>query len=172
MRGIGWKHSEETKRKISEGNKRVRASRKVRNLTGVYALVNIQDGKMYIGGSVRIAGRLSEHLKWLNSGIHYNKGLQDAHDKWGIGFTLLEECNRDELKEREQWWLDNTVSKYNIAPYARGGNGPRSEDSKRRIGEAQRGRRRVVSAETREKISKAKKGMKFSEETIKRMSLG
>ena len=93
-------------------------------MIGIYFLINMIDGKMYVGRNMYLASRISYHFVKLRKGVHQNKFLQEAFDRDGeesFTFGLLEECPKDMLVQCEQYWLDNITNKYNIVPYARGG---------------------------------------------------
>ncbi len=59
-------------------------------VSGVYRIKNIVNGKVYIGSSVNIVGRLSNHKKWLSQNIHGNKHLQNAYNKYGDSAFIFE----------------------------------------------------------------------------------
>ena len=117
-------------------------------IAGVYKITSLDTKKVYIGSSVNVNLRMSCHLKDLNKGAHHSKHLQRAWDKYGhtrFTFEVIDICIPAQLIAREQHWMDHFKAAdhehgYNMVPVA-GSN----------IG-------RVVSAETRAKLSKAKKG--------------
>jgi group I intron endonuclease len=77
---------------------------------GIYKITNLINKKFYIGSSSNISRRWVNHKCNLNRKDHHNKHLQRAWDKYGKGsfsFEILEICNKDNLLEREQWYLDN-----------------------------------------------------------------
>lgn len=92
--------------------------------SGIYAIMNIVNGKQYVGSAVNIPGRWRVHRHHLRARTHTNRYLQHAWNKHGeaaFTFTILEECPREQLIEREQHWIDtlNTVhSGYNRVPQA------------------------------------------------------
>jgi group I intron endonuclease len=137
-------------------------------ISGVYALVNVVTGKMYIGGRQSIVKAISRHYKDLSKGLHKNHELQKDYCVYGdccFGHALLEQCDLNQIHDREQWWMDNVEDKYNLSSSAYGGHGlgiqtmkgrVMSEETKRKIGE--KSRSRTHSQETRQKISKSKQG--------------
>jgi len=177
---------------------------------GVYRICNRVNGHSYIGSSVNIEKRFRDHLWELRRREHDNYHLQNAFNKWGeteFRFEILE-VTGDQVA-REQFCIDVLKPEYNICPLAtstlgtkrsaetcrryselrRGKNtGPKSEEHRRKIGDAQRGRpfteehlvnlRTAVkkrkghphSAETRAKMSAAQKGKPKSEEQRRKMS--
>jgi group I intron endonuclease len=144
-------------------------------MIGVYAILNLSDGKMYIGSGVHVPSRFGTHLGTLRKGTNHNRYLQEAWDKDGEGnfsFLLLEECSLGQQREREQYWLDNVVDKYNISPSSKDGTFaeehkrriaqskvgvPRSEETKRKLSEKLRGRRVTFSEEHRKHLSEARR---------------
>lgn len=80
----------------------------------VYAIVNIVNGKLYIGSTVDFEKRKSAHKRQLRSGTHHSKHLQRAYNKYGesvFEFRILEYVDRrDQLLEREQFHIDSHKS--------------------------------------------------------------
>lgn len=82
-------------------------------LTGIYIIRNTVNGKVYVGQSVDIYHRWSEHRRLLNEGKHVNRHLQSAVNKYGLGafvFNIIEECSVDFLDEREVFWIERLNS--------------------------------------------------------------
>ena len=91
--------------------------------SGVYAIENIVDGGVYIGSTVKLKKRWSCHRGMLRRGVHTNKHLQGAWNKYGENsfiFSVLEYCNKGELIKQEQKWIDRYGIKnlYNFLPNA------------------------------------------------------
>lgn len=79
--------------------------------SGVYLIRCETTGKQYIGSSVSIYKRWSDHRRSLRKGTSVCKGLQNAWNKYGeaaFAFRVLEECPRDRsvLEQREQHFID------------------------------------------------------------------
>lgn len=94
-------------------------------MIGVYALINICNNKMYVGGSKVIETRIGHHMYLMSKSKHYNQPIQSDYYRYGydaFSATILEVCSIEELKDREQWWLDNIQDKYNLFSNARGGS--------------------------------------------------
>lgn len=128
----------------------------------IYQILNILDGKIYIGSAVDFNKRYYHHLYKLNNNSHKNKHLQAAWNLYGeenFIFMILENVdNNKNLIKEEQAWIDvsdccNNKKGYNINLKA---NSPL-------------GRR--VSEETKRKISLANKGRKNSPEHIAKVAL-
>ncbi len=54
-------------------------------LSGVYAIVNRENGKRYVGSAINIPKRWREHQRGLQRGCHENSYLQGAWNKYGEG---------------------------------------------------------------------------------------
>jgi group I intron endonuclease len=84
------------------------------NLTkqsGIYKIICLVNGKIYIGSAKNIKERFKLHLIYLNKNKHKNSHLQYAFNLYGeknFIFTIIEFVNIENLIEREQYWLDAT----------------------------------------------------------------
>jgi group I intron endonuclease len=139
--------------------------------SGIYKILNVVDGKFYIGSSVSILKRWYQHKRMLNKGTHINTHLQNAWSKHGSGsfiFEVLEYVDSNKLIEREQYWitsLEAIKNGYNICINAYSHLGmKRSEETKEKM------RGHVVSSEIRAKISASHKGVKLSPEHCRSIS--
>lgn len=79
-------------------------------ITGIYLITNIINNKKYIGQSVDINKRFREHIySSLNANAKdANSPLHQAIRKYGkenFCLTILEECNREDLNEKECFWI-------------------------------------------------------------------
>lgn len=88
------------------------------HISGIYLITNRLSGKKYIGQSVDIYRRLNSHrfLRQENA-----QAVDIAINKYGIEnftFTVLEECDENELDNREKYWCDDA---YNHSTYAPNG---------------------------------------------------
>jgi len=148
---------------------------------GIYTITNIVSNRVYVGSSVNVDVRKSRHFLDLKNGTHANAILQKSFNKHGpqnFVFEVVECCETSNLLEREQFWIDKKKEScvlYNLSPTASSQLGiRRSEETKRRMSEAKKGRR--FSQQTIEKMRIAKigtsyrKGKKASDETRKRIS--
>lgn len=78
--------------------------------TGIYKITCLPDNKIYIGQSVNVPNRFSEHIKrGLGAEPATRNRLYPAMKKWGVEnfiFELLEEVPREKLDERERYWIE------------------------------------------------------------------
>mgnify|MGYP006319539219 CR=1 FL=1 len=129
----------------------------MRGVTCIYAIKS-SGGGCYIGSAVCAAKRWARHLNDLRKLKHYNKPLQNAFLKYGedgLSFHVILICDRSNLLMYEQAAIDALNPQYNIMRIADRPTGvSRSEETRRRMSEAQR-RREKPSEETRKKIGMA-----------------
>lgn len=81
--------------------------------SGVYVIVCNGNGKIYIGGSTDIKKRIMCHTSSLNRIKHGNVWLQSAWNIYGkehFSFNVIEYCEKDKIKERENFWFLETES--------------------------------------------------------------
>jgi len=143
------------------------------NLIGVYSIINIFNGKRYVGSTaISFEARLSQHEALLRAGKHTSRHLQSAWDKYGqdsFQFCAEEVCNASDVLIREQYFLDfyksyNDEFGYNILPKAGSHLGAkRTEESKKKMSAW------IRTPEIGRKISNAIKGRKLSAEHIAKM---
>jgi predicted GIY-YIG superfamily endonuclease len=87
--------------------------------SGIYQLKSKTNGKIYIGSSRNIKGRIYEHLNQLKKLKHDNKYLQNHINKYGIDdleISVVEYCSISKLLEREQFHMDNLNAEFNLVP--------------------------------------------------------
>jgi len=76
--------------------------------TGIYQIRNRLNGKVYIGRSVNVEKRLSDHRSALRTGRHYSEHMQSAWIKYGeesFELNVIEECDEKLLPTRESHWI-------------------------------------------------------------------
>lgn len=84
------------------------------NDCGVYRIVHIASGKIYIGSSKYVDKRLLGHRRDLNQGRHCNFYLQRTWNKYGANAFLFEpliKCGLEERRQREAEILDEHVAR-------------------------------------------------------------
>lgn len=139
----------------------------------VYVILNIRNGKYYIGSTRDLHKRWINHLNKLRNNKHHAIKLQRAFNKYGeesFQIRVLEVVDdTSKLIEREQMYLDHTEC------YKKGYNtnkeahtfirkSPLTEEHKRSISKGNTGK--VRSEDVKKRISEALSGRKQSEETI------
>lgn len=110
----------------------------------VYMIINTATGDRYIGSAVNAARRWNGHKHLLRKNKHHAPYLQNAWNKYGeeaFEFSVLEKCDRPDLRRREQFWLDAERPTYNVSTVA---TSPTHEPAVReKIGIASKERGRV-----------------------------
>ncbi len=125
----------------------------------IYGWKNIGDGKWYIGQTINVYNRKKEHLSYLRRNAHYNPHFQRAWNLYGesqFEFQILEFCAIDMLNIRETSWINYHNSTNKAFGYNIEGGGCKSK---------------IVSEETRKKMSASLKGRKHSEERNRHKSV-
>lgn len=149
-------------------------SQDLKNKMGIYQIINIIDGKRYIGSSNNLQKRRLEHFNKLKNNKHFNYYLQNAYNKYDLQnfkFEVLEFVeSEDLLLSREQYYMElyhvcDRHKGYNLIVDATR-NIP-SEEIRKKMSEAHKGKYagknnpmygKSHSLETRKKISEALKG--------------
>jgi group I intron endonuclease len=121
-------------------------------LSGIYQIQsNCKSQRLYVGSAINISSRWKTHLWELKNGRHGNSRLQRHYNKYGeadLQFSILIGCEKSELIEKEQFFIDSLNPWFNICKKAGS-----------KIGVS-------CKKKTRNKISKANKGKKKSQEFI------
>ena len=89
--------------------------------SGIYQILNLVNGKKYIGSAVDITARWGLHRRQLNNNIHHSEKLQRAWNKYGkenFKFEILINCEKEELLDYEQLHFDELNPEYNICKVA------------------------------------------------------
>lgn len=144
---------------------------------GVYKISNSSNGKCYIGSSIDIDRRRLEHFSALLHNRHINQHLQNAYNKYGrecFEFEIIETVEitdniKQDLLDREQFWIDNIKPEYNILLVAGSTLGyHHTEETKRKISETTTGVKKSV--EHSKHISEGQKGKTLTEEHKEKLS--
>lgn len=87
-----------------------------RGVSGVYMIENTQNGYRYIGQSVDVKGRWTEHLSCLRRGVHRSNSLNFDFLVFGedcFRFELLEEVPKSMLADKERYYISIYTPEYN-----------------------------------------------------------
>lgn len=129
---------------------------KYRNV--IYKITNIITNKIYIGSASYYDKRIGTHIHRLRKNDHDNMYLQNAYNKYGessFEFEIIEHCEKDNLLEKEQYWLDyyksyDRENGYNLVKIAGSNRGYKmTEESRKRVSDANAFRGKKYSEEQR-----------------------
>ena len=154
----------------------------------IYKIINLINGKFYIGKDK------NNNPNYLGSGIHLKRAIK-KYGKENFKKEILQYCNNNNhMSLMEIYWITklNAIKEgYNIAPGGVGGGGSlpgeasrmygkmHSEDTKRKIGKANKGRKHSEASKLKIKENHAKLagknhpfyGKKHSEKTKSKMRI-
>ena len=79
-------------------------------VTGIYKITNQETDECYIGQSVDVAKRWKDHAK-CGLGIDTPQGnklyqAMQVYGIWNFSFELLEECPKEQLNEKEKFYIE------------------------------------------------------------------
>lgn len=157
-------------------------------MIGIYKITS-PSKKIYIGQSVDIKKRWKIY-QYLH--CKHQQKLYNSFIKYGVNkhkFEIVQLCEINQLNELEKYYVDlyqTFNNKYGLNLNDGGGaNGKHSEETKRKIGLAHKGKivsnetklrislaKQNMSDETKLKISLSQKGKKNSPESIRKTALG
>lgn len=82
--------------------------------SGVYKITNQLNGKVYIGQSVDLHSRLTNHIKAsIGIGTIAHQLIHDAMAENGIEnftFEIIEKCEKEQLNKKEKLWIETYAS--------------------------------------------------------------
>ena len=127
---------------------------------GIYKIKCLKSNHYYIGSSCNIEKRFKRHMREAIRNRHHSLFFQNVFNKYGeenFILEILELCDKDYLKQREQYYLDNflTSNAMNVSFFASGGDlltenprkleiiAKRIETSKKRLGELSKEERKL-----------------------------
>jgi group I intron endonuclease len=148
---------------------------KSNKICGIYKITLITNGKFYIGSSIDIKIRWNNHKNELKKGIHGNKKLQNACNKYGYNnfiFEILEECEKvkEIILEREQFYIDTLNPFFNICKVAGNCLGiKRNIETIQKIINSKTGKK--LTNDHCKKISDSHKGINHTKETKEKISI-
>ena len=77
---------------------------------GIYKITNLVNGKCYVGKSTKVASRMIDHIKGAIgiSSISDQKIHQEMKKEgiWNFYFEVLCECPREQLSEKEKFFIE------------------------------------------------------------------
>jgi group I intron endonuclease len=156
-------------------------------VSGIYKIVNLENGKFYIGSAVNLQKRKHRHWVELASNRHHNKHLQSAWNKYGADvfvFKVIKKVEIPKLFDTESKLLrkhTGTQNCYNLGRDARapclglkGKLSPSwgckaSEETKKKMSNARRGIN--LSIAHKQNISAGLKGKPKSQAHREKLSL-
>lgn len=101
--------------------------------SGVYKIACGLTGKFYIGSSKQIYRRWYQHRLSLRRGNSSCRYLQNAWTRYGEGafmFSILEECDKELLERREQFFINTLKPKYNLVINVKQRSGPKVQEKR------------------------------------------
>ncbi len=129
----------------------------------IYAIVNRDNGKIYIGSAINFCGRARVHRSDLKGQKHHSHYLQRAFNRSpnSFYFEIVEEMEkpaREQIVAREQFWMDfyrswDKKSGYNLSPTAHSCLGYKH------------------TMQTRQNMAKSRIGLRRNDETKAKMSV-
>lgn len=134
---------------------------------GVYSITNTKTGKVYVGSSLSIYGRLLAHRQQLRRGAHGNEYLQRAWGKYGeraFRCDILELCKPAKILKKEQHWINSlktTERAYGYNMALKAGKSPmdgrnHSEQSRLKMSQKRKGISPIKATEAAAKVCKGK----------------
>jgi len=100
----------------------------------IYKIEHIATARCYVGHtSDAIYKRWKTHKWRLNNNRHHSPHLQNAWNKYGhkaFAFLVIEECLEQDKLVREQFYIDNLDSCFNVVPIAAAGPLGRKDSAK------------------------------------------
>jgi len=141
---------------------------------GIYKITNPK-GKVYIGQSINIEKRWKYYSSQYHNKSDKQNKLFNSFKKYGVNnhtFEILEECNINQLNEREIYWgnhfncIDPDVG-LNLREL--GKQGIWTEEAKQKLSQIHIGKHKHTE-ESKAKISAKLKGTKYTDEQRKKCS--
>lgn len=133
----------------------------------------IKPERCYVGSAVQIKRRWGKHLTELKYNKHGNKKLQNHFNKYGkadLVFIIIEPCFPEFLFVREQYYIDTLNPYFNIVMKVGINSRIISDETRNKLSVLSLGRK--MSDETKEKLRKANTGRKLTEEHKRNVSIG
>jgi group I intron endonuclease len=156
------------------------------NITGIYAIRNKVNNKLYIGQSSSITERWKTHKYMLKNDKHHNIRMQQDFNDNGIEnfeFFTVELCSKEKFDERESYWIGHYKSNFPEYGYNKdsGGSKNKKVNIEVRKSLSESAKKRGMPREVIEKAAEANRkrrgelhpffGKKHSIESRKKMSM-
>jgi group I intron endonuclease len=137
-------------------------------MASIYKIVQIGTDRCYVGQTIDWKSRKYSHRRALRAGTHRSRFLQRAWDKYGesaFEFVEIENCSLEQMVAREQYWMDELNSVFNVQPAADSSLGvKRSEEFKENMKGNKRGKNNKGNPSvSRDRLAKQKQDPKFLE---------
>ena len=94
--------------------------------SGIYKITCSENNKVYVGQAINIQDRWKTHIQCLNRNKHHNIHLQRAWNKYGennFKFDIIEYCEKEDLNDKEIYWIKELSSFKNGYNRTLGGGG-------------------------------------------------
>lgn len=140
----------------------------VMKISGIYKIESkLKPERIYIGSTININIRWNKHLTDLKKNRHHSIKLQNHYNKYGesdLQFSILVECEKENLLKIEQEFIDSYKPYFNICPIAGNCTGiHRSEKEKQKCREYRH------TEEAKKKISEAGIGREVSAKSLSKL---
>lgn len=144
-------------------------------ISGIYQIQSkIKPERIYIGSAINIQKRKIGHLGLLRKNKHHSIRLQNHYNKYGesdLVFSIIEPCLSEYLITREQYYIDNLKTWFNVRVIAESNLGIHwTSESRKNRSDSFKGKNtwskgRSFSEEHKENLRIASIGRKASIET-------
>lgn len=141
-------------------------------MIGIYLITNKVNGKVYIGQSVDIDRRIKEHYRSSQPEVYalrnerdYKTPIHLAMNKYGIhnfSIKVLEECNKEDLDDKEIYWINVYKSNNKCFGYNLTNGGQKSF--------ALQGENHSQAKLTKTEVNEIKNLLRYSDKTISEIS--
>jgi group I intron endonuclease len=142
-------------------------------MIGIYKITSPSD-KIYIGQSTNIEKRQNNYINFKTNKNNIGPKIYNSLQKYGWEqhiFEIIEECNLDQLNEREIYWGIYYYSlKEGLNCRLGDGRGHCCEETKQKISLAKTGMKYKMTEEGRKNKSKLLTGLKRSDESKQKIS--
>ncbi len=132
----------------------------IKNASGVYRIVNTENGNRYYGSSNNLRKRWINHKSMMRLGVHSNPGIREDVATFGeevFEFEPLVYCPENEMKELEARFINKRI--HSVRCYNRrdgSGSCDHTEESRRKLSAVNMGEKNHMYGKTHTDESKAK----------------